>query len=331
MRIWMHSQFFTDPTSGFLTPYAFDYGQGFYTPETPTSTNTTIAHVQHNSITNTNSLAFTGNNTAGNCIVVAIVDEFIAGSTTPAVADSLGNTYTLATDDTVQGGGKVCRLTLYYAKNILAGANTVTVTVDGNSTPLQGLVIYEYSGVDTVAPLDVTSFAHAASPATTDTASFTTATAGELIAIIAGDINNSGGSVGLSGDAAYTSITGTGAIGGSNTFAMSWLYQWAVQTAAGAGTATVSSAGSATNFSEVYVALKPSVAMGLALVECDLTQIAAAKTDNRVVVCGTVWDAPPAQVLSTYSASLDPLVTYTTMGQVLSRLSQTKPGFTFSP
>jgi uncharacterized Zn-binding protein involved in type VI secretion len=331
MKIWMHSQFFTDPDSGFLTPYAYDYGQVFYAPQTPASTSTTIAEVQHNSVVNSNSLAFTGNNTAGNCIVVAIVDELIIGGTTPTVSDSNGNTYTLATDNTVSGGSHTCRLTLYYALNIAAGANTVTVTVNGNATPLQGLIIYEYSGVDTVAALDVTSSARASSPATSDTASFTTAVDGEVVAIIAGAIDNSGNSESLVGDAAYTKITGAGSIGGSNTFVMNWLYQWAVQTSAGAGTATVSSGGVSTNFLQVYVILKPSVALGLALIDCDLTQLAAARTDNRIFVCGTAWDAPPSQLLGTYSASLDPGVTYTFMGQVLSRLSQTVPGFTFVP
>ena len=57
---------------------------------------------------------------------------------------------------------------------------------------------------------------------------------------------------------------------------------------------------------------------GLVQLSSDPPQIAALQGDDRIVYCGTVWDTPPAMVMTVYSAYL--LGTETLMGQVLSRL-----------
>jgi len=76
-------------------------------------------------------------------------------ATITSVQDSSGNSYTRA--GAVIKGAKLTQ-TIYYAKNIKpagAGANTVTVTFDQPAN-FADLRIFEYSGLNTVSPLDAT-------------------------------------------------------------------------------------------------------------------------------------------------------------------------------
>jgi hypothetical protein len=89
-------------------------------------------------------VAFQGTQTAGNLNIVAIG----WGDTTSVVStvtDSLGNAYTLAVNATTGTG---LRQTIYYARNIAAGANTVTVSFN-QAAAFPDVRILEYSGVDT--------------------------------------------------------------------------------------------------------------------------------------------------------------------------------------
>lgn len=103
---------------------------------------------------NTNVAAMSSNVTAGNLLVLGLT----AGSadTIDSITDSLGNTWTLAVDNT----GTDRRTWLYYAKNITGGACTVTVTFSAGMFPDSCLTIREYSGCDTASPLDVTASAN---------------------------------------------------------------------------------------------------------------------------------------------------------------------------
>src|SRR2546429_2933577 len=116
--------------------------------------------VQHASIdvatSVSSSLAFSSNNTSGNWIGVAVR----AGRSGEVftVTDSKGNTYHQAvqlniTVDTPNGD----TLAIFYAENIAAGANTVTVS-DTISATLR-FAILEYSGMATASSLDVFSSA----------------------------------------------------------------------------------------------------------------------------------------------------------------------------
>jgi hypothetical protein len=111
-----------------------------------------ITLTQHGSIDaggTSAALAFPSNNAAGNFIAVA-VRSFLPNQTF-TVSDSIGNVYHQAftfnnnSDDT---------LALYYAQNIAAGPNTVTVAVSTASSIR--FAILEYSGVATSNALDVT-------------------------------------------------------------------------------------------------------------------------------------------------------------------------------
>ena len=101
---------------------------------------------------------FTAAQTAGNLNVVVIgwndTSDAIA-----SVVDSNGNTYILAagtfstslpsTGASQEGVSQA----IYYAKNIKAGANTVTVTFN-QSTGKQSVRVVEYTGLDQTNPLD---------------------------------------------------------------------------------------------------------------------------------------------------------------------------------
>ncbi len=116
------------------------YVQGAYTtPDTPQSTVTA---------------AYGGAQTAGDLNVV-VVGWNDTTHNVSSVSDSSGNTYSLAVGPTVSAGNAT--QLIYYAKNIAAaaaGANTVTVTFDGAAN-YPDVRIAEYSGIDTVSPLDV--------------------------------------------------------------------------------------------------------------------------------------------------------------------------------
>lgn len=84
--------------------------------------------------------AFTNNNVAGNTIVV------VAGcgnGTAMTVADSAGNTYTQAV---TAPNSTTFEAAIFYAVNIVAGANTVTATNAGSAASM-AMEIYEVSGL----------------------------------------------------------------------------------------------------------------------------------------------------------------------------------------
>lgn len=114
-----------------------------------------IAFVQVKSNTssaavNTLASTFTNVQAVGNLNVVAI--SFSDGAVTvTSVVDSLGNTYVLVVGPT-RGGTNSNDQYIYYAKNIKAGANTVTVSLSASVTFVD-IRMAEYSGIDAVSPL----------------------------------------------------------------------------------------------------------------------------------------------------------------------------------
>jgi len=120
---------------------------------TVTSGSGSIKLVQHISkdagITNSSALAFPSNNTAGNFIAVIIR----AGKSGQVlnVSDSHANTYKQAVLLNMTLDGETSAI--YYAENIAAGANTVTVS-DNISAGTLRFSIMEYSGVALSSSLD---------------------------------------------------------------------------------------------------------------------------------------------------------------------------------
>lgn len=129
---------------------------------------------QSQSSSTTNVLAFPSNNTAGNLIIVAGVIN--SQSQTMSVSDSQGNTYTSAIgpiDSLNSGRGQI-----WYAENISAGANTVTLTITGSVN--SQIYIHEYSGLATSSSLDKTDSSTGTS-STCDSTAQTISQANELL------------------------------------------------------------------------------------------------------------------------------------------------------
>ncbi len=139
-----------------------------------------IAFVQVNAATpQTNSaavaLSYVSAQTAGNLNIVVVGWNDIT-STVTGVSDSLGNTYTQAGSMIT---GSTARQSIYYARNILAGSNVVTVTFN-QAARFVDVRILEYSGLDPSNPLDVTASA-AGSSTSPNSGAATTTSASELI------------------------------------------------------------------------------------------------------------------------------------------------------
>lgn len=167
----------------------------------------TPAFVQQNTnqITSgaSNQTSFSTANTAGNLIVVyAIWDN----TNTATVSDTNGNTYTSAVGPTALTS--CCRAQIFYAKNIAGGNNTVNVTFSTAASSFALSYIHEYSGIDTVSPIDVTS-ASSGTASAISSGSATTANANDLIfgGMASGDTVTSAGSGFVARSSAFGNMT----------------------------------------------------------------------------------------------------------------------------
>ncbi len=120
------------------------------------------------------SLAFPANNTLGNWIGVGI--RVGQANDTITVKDSKGNTYHNATQINQAGDGDT--LAIFYAENIAAGANTVTVSVSSADT--LRFAILEFSGVAPSGSIDQ-AIASQGSNASPNSGSITTTANGDLL------------------------------------------------------------------------------------------------------------------------------------------------------
>ena len=131
-----------------------------------------VAAATPQSPTATVAVAFPGAQTAGDLNIV-VIGWNDTSSNVNAVRDSQGNTYNLAIGPTV---GTALQQSIYYASNIKAGSNTVTVTFNQSATA-PDVRILEYRGVTT---LDAKVGA-SGSNASPSSGSATTTSANELI------------------------------------------------------------------------------------------------------------------------------------------------------
>lgn len=129
----------------------------------------------HTNSTSAATAAFAANVAAGNLIVVG-VSVYNNTSLTATVTDNLGNTYTQI--GSFFGGGQPM-IALFYAKNVLGGACTITVTPSASA--FTGFSATEYSGADTSSPLDGTSTNSGSSSNTLSTGSVSVSAAGGLV------------------------------------------------------------------------------------------------------------------------------------------------------
>ena len=114
-----------------------------------------ISYVQSANVTigsgTSESKAFTSNNTAGNLIVVS--SGWNDNTVTARISDTAGNTYATSVGPIANNSSSLVIAQIWYAKNINAGANTVTITYSGSVHA--DMEIHEYSGIDTAIPFDI--------------------------------------------------------------------------------------------------------------------------------------------------------------------------------
>ena len=122
----------------------------------PLSAGVNLVQVNYKTSTSASSLAtaYPSAQTAGNLNIV-VVGWNDTASAVSSVTDSRGNTYTRAIGPTA---GTALTQSIYYAKNIAAGSNTVTVTFN-KAAAYPDVRVLEYSGADKANPLDVTAAA----------------------------------------------------------------------------------------------------------------------------------------------------------------------------
>jgi hypothetical protein len=140
--------------------------------------------------------AYNSNVTAGNLLVALIYPS--GTNSVTSVTDSLSQTWTQISG---ASGTTTDAAYIYYQKNTAGGACTLTITLGAasNCNP----IIYEFSGLDTSAPLDQSNTATGTSTSTTS-GTVTTTVANELLiggAHVGGTIN--------AGESGWTAIAPT--------------------------------------------------------------------------------------------------------------------------
>ncbi|HTM89353.1 MAG TPA: IPT/TIG domain-containing protein [Terriglobales bacterium] len=161
----------TDGQSGTLTN-----GFSFTSSSASTITFVQVAAATPQGSVATVSVPYSHAQTAGNLNIV-VVGWNNTTSSVGALSDSAGNSYALAVGPTTVLGG--ARQSIYYAKNINGGSNTVTVTFSPAAAS-PDIRVLEYAGCDVTSPLDVTA-AGSGSSTTANSGSATTSAANELI------------------------------------------------------------------------------------------------------------------------------------------------------
>lgn len=143
---------------------------------------------------------FDRNTTSGNLIVVGIGS---GAQDISSITDSQGNTYVKARD-----GVNWSYNDIWYAKNITGGACTVTVTLAGSTHAT--VHIYEVTGADTTAPLDVTAYNSGdGSTSNTPTVTSGVTVSSEQIVFVMGSFFQGSGANVFSVGSGYENFSGT--------------------------------------------------------------------------------------------------------------------------
>jgi hypothetical protein len=129
-------------------------------PQTPPGTTAEIRYIQSRYVVTRSARSAVNvplrrGQTAGNLNIV-VVGWSGATSEPTSVTDTAGNTYQLAVGPTRAAGPQSLSQSVYYAKNIRGGGNSVTVRFSQASTA--DIRVAEYSGLDPANPLLATTF-----------------------------------------------------------------------------------------------------------------------------------------------------------------------------
>ena len=91
------------------------------------------------------------NHTAKNLLFV-FARHGTDSTSTISISDTVGNTFTPV--DALIGNAAAGAAQAFYAKNILGNASNVVTATFGASVSFRGITVLQYSGLDTVSPLD---------------------------------------------------------------------------------------------------------------------------------------------------------------------------------
>ena len=296
---------------------------------------------------------------AGHLIGVAWAGSTTVTPTISSITDNAGNTYVEAANSRSVDSTRSQGVDIWYAKNSIAGATTVTVTPNP-SGGFGAVVIWEFSGIDTTAPLDqaaaLNSQASTASP--TGPAVTTTAASEAIISVI----SVQGSATGIASGNPFTSASTSDGDGwaylitsSAGTYAAQWTKSsagtYAGSTAAfkaAAATGSTSACDLVTPWGIIDSAdVNAAVNMSLGLTPCT-ANIAGPNVCNVAVVqrvvnampapsgnntCVTGYGAIPHSVALNWTASTTPNVTYnvyrsTTSGVYGSALASLPAGTT---
>lgn len=125
--------------------------------------------------TTSGTVAFGSPATAANLIFVAV--QVTGTATVSSITDTLSNTYTKIQQLT---GSSTVGLDIWYAKNI-TGGSAPTLTINMSTTTTVSAIAREYSGLDTVAPLDKSAIAAGVGGTLSSGATAVTTQASELV------------------------------------------------------------------------------------------------------------------------------------------------------
>jgi hypothetical protein len=139
--------------------------------------------VNGNGLGGSSTISLNQSTTAGNLLIISVTSDNQAASVN-SITDTKGNTYKMAVPPTNWGSsGTEGRAEIWYANNIVGGPVTATVNLNAAANAIVQLYLSEYSGLDTVNPLDqISSHAQNGSVNTTfSSGAKTTASANEMI------------------------------------------------------------------------------------------------------------------------------------------------------
>jgi chitodextrinase len=164
-----------------------------------------IVQVNNNQISSGASTAVTLDTPtlAGNTIVVYVIWN---NADSVALTDSRGNTFVNVGAPVTWGTGYSAQI--FYAANILGGADTVTAAFQTPVTAFGVVYVHEYTGIRVINPVDITTSASGSS-ASLNSGTATTTSANDLIfgAGVSDNAVTAAGSGFISRDVAYGNIT----------------------------------------------------------------------------------------------------------------------------
>ena len=117
---------------------------------------------------------------SGNLIVVGWSAAFGTMPTISTITDNVGNVYSEAGAARAVDSTATQMIDIWYAKNSIAGATTLTITPNPSGNQ-GGAVIWEFSNVDKTSPLDTTTVLNSQSATTAPSGASVAASSGELL------------------------------------------------------------------------------------------------------------------------------------------------------